>query len=146
MNLPKIEVKVTLTPGEKYKVTNSEEAYDILKDLFSKDTISFTEEMILLAFNRQNEVYGWYRLSAGGTAGTVCDKKVIFSILLNATAHSFMLAHNHPSGTLTPSRQDIQITQELIDAARILDMEMLDHIIITQDSYRSLRDNNDARF
>lgn len=141
MTLPKIQIKVTLTPGEKIKISNSTDAYNILSKLFSEDTVAWTEEVILLAVNKANEVYGWYRLSQGGTTGTILDPKVVFSILLNAGASGFMVAHNHPSGNLKPSQEDIRITKKLFNAGDFLDITLLDHIIITPNgSYLSMAD------
>jgi DNA repair protein RadC len=141
MTLPKIQIKVTLTPGEKIKISNSTDAHNILSKLFSEDTLAWTEEVILLAVNKANEVYGWYRLSQGGTTGTILDPKVVFSILLNAGASGFMVAHNHPSGNLKPSQEDIRITKKLFNAGDFLDITLLDHIIITPNgSYLSMAD------
>lgn len=141
MTLPKIQIKVTLTPGEKIKISNSTDAHNIFSKLFSEDTVAWTEEVILLAVNKANEVYGWYRLSQGGTTGTILDPKVVFSILLNAGASGFMVAHNHPSGNLKASKEDIDITKKLFNAGEFLDITLLDHIIITPNgSYLSMAD------
>jgi DNA repair protein RadC len=143
MTLPKIKIKVTLTPGEKIKISHSQDAHNILSKLFSEDTVAWTEEVILLAVNKANEVYGWYRLSQGGTTGTVVDPKVVFSILLNAGASGFIVSHNHPSGNLKPSQEDISITKKLFNAGEFLDITLLDHVIISPNgNYLSLADEN----
>ena len=139
--IPEIKIKVTLSKGDRVKINNSTDAYNVFKDLFDPNTIVWSEEMILLALNRNNEVYAWRRVSSGGTTGTVCDPKVIFSILLNCGASAFILAHNHPSGALIPSKQDIDITQKLKDGGEILDINLLDHLIIGHDNYYSMGDN-----
>ena len=139
--IPEIKIKVTLSEGDRVKINNSTDAYNVFKDLFDPNTIVWSEEMILLALNRNNEVYAWRRVSSGGTTGTVCDPKVIFSILLNCGASAFILAHNHPSGALIPSKQDIDITQKLKDGGEILDINLLDHLIIGHDNYYSMGDN-----
>lgn len=139
--IPEIKIKVTLRKGDKIEVKRSDDAYKIFKDLFDPNTIVWSEEMILLALNRNNEVYAWRRVSSGGTTGTVCDPKVIFSILLNCGASAFILAHNHPSGALIPSKQDIDVTQKLKEGGKILDIELLDHLIIGHDTYHSMADN-----
>jgi DNA repair protein RadC len=141
MKLPEIKIKVTLSKGDKIKITNSQEAYDVFKDLFDANTLVWYEEMILLAVNRNNEVYAWRRISSGGTTGTVCDPKVIFSILLNCGASAFMLAHNHPSGSLVPSIQDVDVTKKLQEGGKILDITLLDHIIVGHGNYYSMADN-----
>jgi len=141
MKLPEIQIKVTLSKGEKIKIIDSQSAYNVFKDLFDPNTLVWSEEMILLAVNRNNEIYAWRRISSGGTTGTVCDPKIIFSILLNCGASAFLLAHNHPSGTLIPSTQDINVTKKLIDGGEILDIKLLDHLIIGHDNYHSMADN-----
>ena len=143
MKLPEIEIKVTLSKGEKIKIGNSQDAYNVFKDLFDPNTLVWSEEMILLAVNRNNEIYAWRRISSGGTTGTVCDPKVIFSILLNCGASAFILAHNHPSGSLVPSAQDISITKKLVNGGEILDINLLDHLIIGHDNYYSMADNQE---
>jgi DNA repair protein RadC len=140
LTIPKIEMRVTIEKGPRIKMRNSKDAYDVFMNLFSQDTINFTEEMILLALNRQNEIYGWYRISSGGTSATICDAKVVFSILLKANASSFMLAHNHPSGALRPSNEDIELTKNLVKAGRLLDIKLLDHLIVSDTGYLSMSD------
>ena len=139
--IPEIKIKVTLSKGDRVEINNSTDAYNVFKDLFDPNTIVWSEEMILLALNRSNEVYAWRRVSSGGTTGTVCDPKVIFSILLNCGASAFILAHNHPSNSLTPSVQDLSITKKLKDGGEILDINLLDHLIIGHDNYYSMGDN-----
>jgi DNA repair protein RadC len=140
LTIPKIEMRVTIEKGPRIKIKNSKESYDVFMNLFSQDIINFTEEMILLALNRQNEVYGWYRISSGGTSATICDAKVVFSILLKANASSFLLAHNHPSRSLKPSNDDIELTRNLVKAGRLLDIALLDHLIVSDTGYLSMAD------
>ena len=139
--IPEIKIKVTLSKGDKVKITSSKDAYNVFKDLFDPNTIVWSEEMILLALNRNNEVYAWRRISSGGTTGTIVDPKVVFSILLNCGASAFILAHNHPSGSLAPSTQDFNITKKIKDGGELLDINLLDHLIIGHDNYHSMADN-----
>jgi len=139
--IPEIKIKVTLSKGDKVKITSSKDAYNVFKDLFDPNTIVWSEEMILLALNRNNEVYAWRRISSGGTTGTIVDPKVVFSILLNCGASAFILAHNHPSGSLTPSTQDFNITKKIKDGGELLDINLLDHLIVGHGNYHSMADN-----
>ncbi len=122
------------------KITSSKDTVEILRNCFNPEKMQWREEMILLLLNRANKVLGWVKLSEGGTAGTVCDKKVIFQIALNANASSIILSHNHPSGNLKPSAEDIAITKEVQAAGRILDINVLDHVILTEEGYYSFAD------
>jgi len=83
-------------------------------------------------------VFGIVDLSTGGGGSTVMDSKVIFTIALKATATSLILAHNHPSGNLRPSSQDITVTEKLVKAAKLLEIEVHDHLIISENGYYSM--------
>ena len=94
----------------------------------------------MLLLNRANKVLGYVLLSLGGTAGTVVDPKVIFQAALKTNAHGIILCHNHPSGNLTPSSQDISLTKQLRDAGKFLEIALLDHLILTTEGYYSFAD------
>jgi len=98
------------------------------------------EEFWILLLNRNNMVLGKKRVSVGGVAGTVVDPKVIFKLALDQLASSIILCHNHPSGNLQPSQQDINITKKLREGARFLDIIISDHIIIGNKAYFSFAD------
>jgi DNA repair protein RadC len=98
------------------------------------------EEFWLLFLNRANKVTHKEQLSKGGVAGTVVDAKLIFKRALELQASGIILAHNHPSGNLQPSQQDITITNQLRDGAKLLDMSILDHLIIAENQYFSFAD------
>jgi DNA repair protein RadC len=98
------------------------------------------EEFKILLLNRAGRVIGCYEVSFGGFAGTVADPKVIFAVALKSCASSIVLAHNHPSGNLKPSQSDINLTQKLIQAGKYLEINVLDHIILTREGYYSFAD------
>ena len=93
-----------------------------------------------MLLNRANRVIGISDISSGGVAGTVADPKVIFVIALKANASSIILTHNHPSGNLNLSQQDISLTNRLKQAGEFLQIDVLDHMIITRDGYYSFAD------
>lgn len=137
--VPEIKIKVTIGSSErKFKISAPSEAADVFRTLFNNDTIQWVEESVMLCMNRNMEVVGYYRISSGGTTATIVDPKVIFTIALNSGASSIMLAHNHPSGNLTPSDMDIQITEKLVKAGELLDIKVMDHLIITADGFLSM--------
>ncbi len=140
--LAEIEVsyKTKVKVIDRKQIHRSTDSYEIFKDLFNPNTIEHVESVIILLLNRQNKVLGWAKISTGGVSGTVVDKKVIFQIALNSNASSFILAHNHPSGNLKPSEADIKITKEVQQGAKLLDLQILDHLIITTDGYYSMTD------
>jgi DNA repair protein RadC len=122
----------------KEKINSPQTCAEVLKRMFDKDTIEYSEEAILLILNRANETIGWYKISAGGTAAVIMDVKKIFAVALKAGGHSIILAHNHPSGNLTPSNEDIEFTKKVKQAGEILDIQLLDHLIITKNDYCSI--------
>ena len=90
--------------------------------------------------NRNNKVLGIFEASTGGMAGTVADPKLIFSTALKACASYVILSHNHPSGNLKPSQADIALTQKLKQAGSFLEIEVLDHVILSNEGYYSFAD------
>ncbi len=116
----------------------SKDAYKILK---SNLTDLPHEEFWVLYLNRANKVIEKRFISKGGVSGTVADFKIIFKRGLELLASSIVLAHNHPSGNLTPSEEDRKLTKRFNEAARLLDISLADHIIITDSNYFSFRDD-----
>ena len=126
--------------SERPQISTSEEAYRALLSVWNIETISFIEEFKILLLNRANKVIGCYNVSSGGICGTVADPRVIFAAALKACAVGLILAHNHPSGNLTPSEADLQLTRKLKEGGLLLDIAILDHIIITSEGYLSFAD------
>jgi len=126
---------------KKVQITCSNDSVKFIRNIWSEQ-LNYIEDMILLPLNRNNNTIGWIKLSSGGTAGTICDVKVIFQILLNCNASAFILFHNHPSGNLQPSKADIEITKKIKKASELLDIKMLDNVIITEEKYYSFADES----
>ena len=127
--------------NQRQKISNSQGAYEILTNLFPENTMDYRETFIVLYLNRANQVLGYSVISQGGTSNTIVDIKMVIQTALLANASCIMLAHNHPSGNLRPSSDDNRITNRIIEAARLFDITVLDHIIITNESYYSFTDN-----
>lgn len=98
------------------------------------------EEFWIILLNRANKVTSKHLISKGGQAGTIADPKIIFNIALENHAASIILAHNHPSGNMKPSRSDLELTKKLRSAGQFLDMPILDHLIITNNGFLSFAD------
>lgn len=124
---------------EKKKIKSSEDAFHIM---YSELSDKHFEEFWILLLDRANQVVRKLNISEGGMAGTVADPKKIFKLALENNASSMILAHNHPSNNLKPSENDIQLTNKLRDAGKLLDLQVLDHIIIGNDSYFSFADES----
>ncbi len=120
------------------KVTGSKDAADAFRIFWpAYDHIEFS---YMLMLNRQNQILGYHQLSKGGMTGAVVDVRVIFQVALKSCATSLILAHNHPSGNLDVSDADRKITNQIKQAGVILDIPLLDHLIMTTDSYLSMAD------
>ena len=128
---------------ERKRVNDSVVAYCILKETYPDEQIDHKEIFKALYLNRANHAVGCLTISEGGISGAVADIRLIFqgAVLLNAT--SLILTHNHPSGTLQPSRQDISLTKKTMEAGRIMGIDIVDHLILTREGYYSLKDNGD---
>ena len=123
---------------EKPQIRSSQDAYremaPIIQDLPH-------EEFWVLILNRANRILAKKKISSGGVSGTMVDAKLIFNkALMVQTACSIMLFHNHPSGGLTPSQADISLTRKLKEAGKVLDIQVLDHLIISERGYYSFAD------
>ncbi|MEP2670489.1 MAG: JAB domain-containing protein [Cyclobacteriaceae bacterium] len=127
-------------PSQRPKVSSSREAYEVFFKNWDLDKIEFVEQFKVMLLNRAHKVLGIYELSCGSVAGTVADPKLVFVAALKSNASSVIVAHNHPSGCLTPSQADINLTRKLKDGGKLLDIAVLDHVIVTNDGHYSFAD------
>jgi DNA repair protein RadC len=114
-------------------ITAFEALYPYLADLDH-------EQFYTMLLNRSNKVIDIVKISQGGVSGTVADSKLIFKSAVEKLASGIILAHNHPSGNLSPSQADITLTRKLQEAGKLLDISVLDHIIIANNEYFSFAD------
>jgi DNA repair protein RadC len=137
------EIKIRYNRSSKIflgKVTNSKDSYDFLKKVFDKNTIQLQESFVVLYLNRANQILGYYKHSVGGIAGTVADPRIIFATGVASASSGIILSHNHPSGNLTPSQADIDLTRKIKEGGRLLEIQLLDHLIVTKTGYYSFAD------
>jgi len=99
------------------------------------------EQFKVIFLDRAGHAIAIYALATGGRAGVVADPMLIFAAALKLPTNAIILAHNHPSGQLTPSQTDINLTDKLRDGGVLLGIQVVDHIIITANSYYSFADN-----
>ena len=119
------------------KITSSHDAYQILKGTLCDLA---HEEFWIVLLNRANVPVKKIKLSKGGVAGTVVDIKIIVKEAVNELASGVIIFHNHPSGNLEPSASDLQITKKIKDALNLVEINLLDHLIITSKSFYSFAD------
>lgn len=126
--------------SERRFVRTSTEAYDLFKPFF-QPSMQHREVFYLMLLNRRNGVIGVVEIASGGVNGVVVDTKIVFGAALVAQASAILVAHNHPSGQMRPSQEDIHLTKNMVDAGRALDTELRDHIIVCEQGYYSFADN-----
>ncbi len=119
------------------KIVTSKDAFEIMKP-FMADLPH--EEFWLLMLNRANSFIKKELISRGGVSGTVVDTKIIFKAACENYASSIIICHNHPSGNLKPSDADLKITKNIKEAGRIMEIQLLDHLIISENSFYSFAD------
>jgi DNA repair protein RadC len=119
-------------------IRSSKDAFYCVKDEFLDLA---HEEFIVVYLNRGNSVIHQSTLSKGGMTGTVTDIRLIYKEALEKRATGLILAHNHPSGNLKPSESDIVITRKIMNAGKLFDIQVMDHIIVANDKYYSFADN-----
>lgn len=122
---------------EKAKVSCSNDIYQLMKpELMDLPK----EEFWVLLLNRANRLIKKEQISSGGVSGTVADPKIIFKFALEQYASSIVLVHNHPSGNLKPSQNDITLTDKMKAAGKLLEIPVLDHVIFSDQGYLSFAD------
>ena len=119
------------------KITSSKSIFEIIQPVIGELP---HEEFWIIYLNNSNKVITKSQLSKGGITGTMVDTRLVFKNALESGATAIILAHNHPSGTLSPSDADKEITKKLKKAGESLDIKVLDHLIVTQNSYYSFLD------
>lgn len=136
------EIKVVYKPQVKkdVKITSSAEVANYLRPVFGED-IQYFESFVVLYLNQSNNVLGWRRISTGGLSATLADTRMILQTALLVNATGMILSHNHPSGNLKPSTSDMSLTRKIVQAAKVMDIAVLDHIIMTAESYTSFADD-----
>lgn len=132
--------KTKVKASERPFINSSKTAYQLALQSWNSDTIEFFEQFKILFLNQSSKVLGIYEVSSGGISGTVVDFRLILASALKANAVSLIMIHNHPSGQIRPSEADKQITRKVREAGGILDIALLDHIIITPETYYSFVD------
>jgi DNA repair protein RadC len=132
--------KSNVKPSLRPKITGSKDAHQVLNETWDNSKMEFVEQFKAMFLNRANKVLGILEVSTGGVSGTVADPKLIFAAAIKSNASGIIVAHNHPSGNLKPSQADIDLTKKLREAGKFLELQLLDHIIMTTEGYYSFAD------
>jgi DNA repair protein RadC len=123
---------------ESYQIKCSKDVFELFQPILSDLA---HEEFWILFLNRSNKVINRMKLSQGGISGTVTDVRIVMKKAIEYLASGIIVCHNHPSGNLSPSESDNRITMKIKEAGNIMDIQLLDHLIITDKDYYSFADN-----
>ena len=135
-----VELTYKSTSKSRNKIYSSEDAYKYLLPTYKKGTICYKEYFKVLFLNQANQVLGYTLISEGGITDTTVDVRVILQAALLTNSVALVLAHNHPSGNPRPSRQDMDITKQVKEAAKLMRITVTDHLILTDAGYYSFSD------
>jgi DNA repair protein RadC len=146
-NARAVTIAAALELGRRRKLTENPEVVQIkcskdVADIFQPILADLLyEEFWILFLNRSNRVISRMKLSQGGISGTVTDVRLAMKKAIECLASGIIVCHNHPSGNLNPSESDSKITQKIKEAGNLLDIQLLDHLIISDKDYYSFADN-----
>lgn len=137
------EIKLSYTrKGNSEKlISRSQDAVDVFRQHFISDEIDYRESFFALFLNQSNKVLGIRKISESGISSTIVDVRIIMQTALLCNASFLIVAHNHPSGNLKPSSEDLNITKKLKDASEFLNIKLLDHCILSSTDYMSFTDS-----
>lgn len=135
-----LSYRTDVKPSMRPKITGSKDAYAVFLETWDKSKIEFVEQFKVMVLNRANRVLGIFEVSSGSSTGTIADPKLIFAAAIKANACGIIVSHNHPSGNLNPSQADIDLTRKMKEGGKFLEIQLLDHLIVTTEGYYSFAD------
>lgn len=127
--------------ADRQQITSSFDAYQVLAQTWDDGKMELQEHFKILLMDRKNHVLGVSHLASGGVTACMVDLRLAFATALKARATGLILAHNHPSGNMTFSEADKDLTGKFIEGGKILDISILDHLVLTNEGYLSMSDN-----
>lgn len=144
--LGEIKLKYGLTEEPKIQVTSPQAAIKIVTNSIDMDELQVQERFYCIFLNRQQQAIGFRTISTGQLSSVQINVRLLLSIALILNAESAIVVHNHPSGNLDPSEADIDFTVNLIRTAKLIDLDIIDHMILTDKFFSSMRAKNHVRF
>jgi len=135
-----LQLRLKKSKVKSVKIGCSSDLVAMVRPFFS--CINYQEEMKVVHLDHYLQVVGIQSISVGGQTSCIVDKRIIFGGALMSAATSIVLVHNHPSGNLSPSAQDKSMTKEMVEAGKLLDIKVIDHLILTEESYFSFSDED----
>jgi len=130
-----------IRPEDRVQISQSKTAYEVLLNSWDQDRIELVEQFKIILLDFRLNCLGISEISTGGMSLCPVDMKIVFSTALLAKASKIIAAHNHPSGFPHPSNEDIVLTRRMVEAGKLLSLDVQDHLIVTKYDYYSLADN-----
>ena len=146
MNTPKTnlaEIEISYSRNnitDNTRISCSRDADKVFRGIFP--SLQHREYFYMLCLDRASQVLGFFQVSVGGLNGTIADIRIIFQTAIKANASGIIISHNHPSGNLQPSEADKALTNKIVEAGKLMDISILDHLILSNDGYFSFADEN----
>jgi DNA repair protein RadC len=144
MNTPKTnlaEIEISYSRNnitDNTRISCSRDADKVFRGIFP--SLQHREYFYMLCLDRASQVLGFFQVSVGGLNGTIADIRIIFQTAIKANASGIIISHNHPSGNLQPSEADKALTNKIVEAGKLMDISILDHLILSNDGYFSFAD------
>jgi len=129
-----------IKPCQRPTLRSSNDVFEFLLQHWNHDTIELIETAKAIFLSNACKVLGLLEISTGGTTSTIIDLKMVFLPAIKLNASFIILAHNHPSGKVHPSANDLLLTEKMRNAGTLLDIKIMDHIIVSKDAYYSFAD------
>ena len=142
VEIPELQVSYNRSSGKFLSgtISSSFDVAEFIRNTIGNNEVELQEQFIVLYLSQANRVIGYYKHSKGSINATVADTRIILGTALKCACVAMIVAHNHPSGNLKPSRADEDLTRRLKESAALMDIKLLDHLIITKDGYLSFAD------
>lgn len=142
VEIPELQVSYNRSSGKFLSgvISSSSGVAEFIRNTIGKNEVELQEQFIVLYLSQANRVIGYYKHSKGSINATVADTRIILGTALKCACVAMIVAHNHPSGNLKPSKADEDLTRKLKESSALMDIKLLDHLIITKDGYLSFAD------
>jgi len=140
--VPEVKLRLNRSSRKSFlgKISSSKDVADFIRKIYKRGEIELQEQFLVLYLNRANNIIGYYRHTTGAISGTMVDVRIILAAALKSACTSIIVAHNHPSRNLSPSEEDVKLTRKIKESAKMMDITLLDHLIVTKDGYYSFMD------
>lgn len=124
---------------ETIEIHSSQDVYEFSKNFYHEDILIY-ESLFIILLNKSNNAIGYAKISQGGICGTVVDSIIISKYAIDTLSSGVILVHNHPSGNLSPSSNDLNMITKVKNALKLFDINLVDSLIVSNDGYMSFCD------